>query len=291
MAETVEQISQPWEKQVPYLTDIYGQAQDFFGNRSQYYPGQTYLELNELQQAGLDNQLNYGTGGTMNDILGHQTGTYHSMLNAPDVANNPYIAGVADVMQTRLNRNMNENVLPNIQGNFNMVGQYGGDRSDVFRQAAGRDTQEAYAQGLAGLYGDAYKTGLDQQARGMALTPQVQAAGFVPSQTQSQVGSALQQEAYRPLQEDIARYNYNQQSPWNDLTQYVAAVGGIPISQGYSRETDQQSNPWGSALAGGLLGYANNSGINKAFGSDFSPWTTGIGGALLGGLGSSGGLF
>lgn len=282
MGETVTQKTEPWSGQQSYLKDIYRQAQGNYNNRSTYFPGQTWLPLNDVQQQAMQDQMAYATGDPMRQMIGGSQASLQSMFNAPDVANNQYIGGVADVLTDRLNRNMNENILPAVQGNFNMAGQYGGARQDAFRQQAGRDTQEALSQGLAGLYADAYDTGMSQQARGLQLAPTTAQMGFIPSQTQASIGDIMQQESYKPLEEDIARWNYEQQAPWTDLQRYVSSVGGNVGSQ-MTSNSEQSSNVLGNIIGGGMLGYGINSGFS---GSPFSNAGAGLLGGVLGGLGS-----
>ena len=281
MGESITQRTEPWSPQQSYLKDIYKKAQRNYNDGTQYYPDQTYLELNDLQKGSLQDKLDYGTN-TMPQMFDQTYNTLGQMYNAPDVANNPYISGVADVMTDRLNRNMTENVMPGIQGNFNQVGQYGGGRQDVMRQQAGRDTQEALSQGLAGLYSDAYGQGLGQQAKGMAVAPQVAQMGLMGSGIQGQVGDTLQSESYKPLQEDIARWNFEQQAPWSDLSQYTANVQGN-VGSSLTGESSNSGSTLSNMVGGGLLGAGLGDFANKQFKTDIPSWVSG-------GLGAIGGL-
>lgn len=72
----------------------------------------------------------------------------------PDVINSymsPYMSDVTDQIATLGNRNLTENLLPNISDQFVKAGQFGGSREGTFANRALRDTQEAIsnAQGTA----------------------------------------------------------------------------------------------------------------------------------------------
>lgn len=270
--------SEPWGPQQPYLTKGYAKAVTRLNDRSEYYPKHTWVGMNDVQKGALKSQLNYGTN-VLPKIVKNTRSALSSMLNAPDIANNPYIGGVADVMTKRLNRNLSENIMPTIQGNFNAAGQYGGGREDVMRQVAGRDTQEALSQGLAGLYADAYGQGLGQQAKGVVVSPQVASLGLQPSQIAYQVGDALRQEKYLPLQEDIARWNYKQTAPWDDLARYISAISGN-VGQNVSSTQSQPINTFGNVLGGAMLGSGLQSALPASLTSGVPSWL----GAGLGGL-------
>lgn len=94
---------------------------------------------------------------------------------------------------------------------------------------------------------------------------------FAPSQMLGQVGSAYEQIAAQPLQEDIMRYQYQQQLPYQQLAGYTSSIYGAPFS---SAVQQSQSNPFLGALGGAAIG-----------GQLFGPIGA-IGGGLLGAFGS-----
>jgi hypothetical protein len=141
--------------------------------------------------------------------------------------------------------------------------------------------------------------GLQQQAQlGQAAlaqaAPSIYGQQFLPSQALGQVG--MQQEAIAglPLQEQMARFQFGQQLPYQQLQGYLSSVYGSPMGS-YGTQTTQQplyqnrtTGALGGALAGGLGGYA----LGQAFpslagtlGSSYAaPAIGAIGGGLLGGF-------
>jgi hypothetical protein len=123
------------------------------------------------------------------------------------------------------------------------------------------------------------------QAALAQAAPSIYGQQFLPSQALSQVGAQQEAIAAQPLQEQMARYQFEQQLPYQQLQGYLSSVYGSPMG-GYGTQTTQQpmyqnrtTNALTGAVAGGALGY----GLNKAFDLG-SPYLSAGGGAVVGGL-------
>lgn len=190
-------------------------------------------------------------------------------------------------------------------------------------QRAGIAQQAGIAGQLAGLSGQDIQTRLLgaqglQQAQQAALGTQLQAAGgvgtgqyqeltrqlgaaqaapqiygqqFIPSQTLAQVGAQREAIAAQPLQEQMARFGFQQRLPYEQLSGYLSSVYGSPLgSYGTPAPQPQFSGnrtvgALGGALAGGLGGYALGQAFpSLGFGGGYGlPALGAIGGGLLGG--------
>jgi len=99
------------------------------------------------------------------------------------------------------------------------------------------------------------------------------------------VGAQQEAIAAQPLQEQLARYQFQQQLPYQQLQGYLSSVYGTPL--GSYGTTVQQAPTYqnrsagilGGALTGGLGGYA----LGQAFPAIGAGFGT-AGGAALGGL-------
>jgi len=251
---TSTQTSAPWAELQPHLKNIFGRAEGLAGQPQQFFPGQTYAGLNPYQQQGMQSQLGYAGGG-LADQVGAAQQAQLGALQAPDVANNPYIGGVADTITDRLNRNFSENLMPGIQGGATMAGQSGGSRQGVAEGIAARGTQEALGSSLNQLYGDAYGRGLQAQSAAMGMAPQMAQLGMMPGQVQQQVGGQMRAEDQMGIDEAVARHDFEQQEPWQRLGQYNALLGG---GQGYGSTTSTTTQPsqglFGNLLGAGMMG-------------------------------------
>ena len=84
---TTVQQADPWSGLQPYLSYGFGQAQNLYQNPSQYYPGQTYLPMNEFTQGGVYEQL--GNVDELRNLSGAAQGGVDTLLGAGDIYNNP----------------------------------------------------------------------------------------------------------------------------------------------------------------------------------------------------------
>ncbi len=278
---TTVQKADPWEGIQPNIKDIVGRAESLSNQARTFYPGPTYVERDPWEDLGAQSAMTYGTTMLPSQI-GDVMATNRFMLGAPDVANNPYVGAQADVIQDRLSRQFNEQLLPGIQEGAIKAGQLGGTRQGVAEGIAARGVSEAAGQALANLYGDAYETGLKSQISGMAFAPQTMNLGFMPSQAMSQYGGYQRGEREMALAEDMARHDFQQQEPWDRLGMYNTFVQGLPWSTSSTSTGNfpgQSYSGLGNALGGGMLGYGLMTG-------------TGMLGGMLpaGGLGGMAGL-
>jgi hypothetical protein len=152
-------------------------------------------------------------------------------------------------------------------------------------QQAALGTQLQAAGGLA----TTQSQDLARQLAAASAAPQIYSQQFLPSQTLAQVGAQQEAIAAQPLQEQLARYQFGQQLPYQQLQGFLSSVYGTPLG-GYGTTTqnaptyqNRGAGILGGALTGGLGGYALNQAFN--LGSPILAPTLGaIGGGLLGGF-------
>jgi hypothetical protein len=112
----------------------------------------------------------------------------------------------------------------------------------------------------------------------------------LPSQQLGQIGAAREQIAAQPLQEQMARFQFGQQLPYQQLSGYLSSVYGSPMGSfgTQTQSTSMPSNPIINTAAGAGLGYlggqALGSFINNTPFSLTSPSGYGVAGGALGGL-------
>jgi hypothetical protein len=143
----------------------------------------------------------------------------------------------------------------------------------------------------AGGVGTGQYQELSRQLAASQAAPQIYAQQFLPSQTLAQVGAQREAIAAQPLQERMARYAFEQQLPYQQLSGYLSSVYGSPLGSFGTPAAQPQFagnrtvGALGGALAGGLGGYALGQAFpNLGFGGGFGlPALGAIGGGLLGG--------
>ena len=290
---------------LPYLTQGLERAQSLFltGQQPEFFPGQTYVspsaatteaiaqqEAIARQQSPVLQQAQQAYQASLGQVGQTAAGGF---LNA-----NPYQQAMMEAATRPLTQQFSQAVLPGISSLYSRSGRLG---SGAMERALGTAT-EAYGRSLgditANIAGSQY-----QQERAMqqqAQLAQAQLAGaapsfygqqFLPSQTLAQVGAQQEAIAAQPLQEQLARYQFGQQLPYQQLQGYLSSVYGTPLGS-YGTQTtnaptyqNRSAGILGGGLAGGLGGYA----LGQAFPAIGGTYGA-LGGAALGGL-LGGGFF
>jgi hypothetical protein len=119
------------------------------------------------------------------------------------------------------------------------------------------------------------------------MAPQIYGQQFLPSQQLAQIGAAREAISALPLQEQMARFQFGQQAPAQQLQSFLSSVYGTPMAQSQYAPTPQtQTNRAANVLGLGALGGGIGSmigGQSGAFGYTTPQLTAG--GAFLGALG------
>jgi hypothetical protein len=286
----------------PYLEQGLSTARNLFlgGFQPQLFPGQMYVSPSEQTLTGLQQQEQLASQA--NPMLQQAQQAYGSSLGqigqtaAGGFLNaNPFQQQMMDAATRPLQQQFSNQILPGIASLYSKSGRLG---SGAMESALGQAT-EAYTRGLGDVTGSLAgqqfqaERGLQQQAQlGQAAlaaqAPQMYAQQFLPSQTLMDVGAQREAIASQPLQEQMQRFSYSQQLPYQQLAGFLSSVYGSPMA-GYGSQTSTQNMPTnttagvlGGAGLGGLLGYGLSKAAPQAFGFG-GGYGAPIAGALAGG--------
>jgi len=290
---------------LPYLTQGLERAQSLFltGQQPEFFSGQTYVspsaattesiaqqEAIARQQSPVLQQAQQAYQASLGQVGQTAAGGF---LNA-----NPYQQAMMEAATRPLTQQFSQAVLPGISSLYSRSGRLG---SGAMERALGTAT-EAYGRSLgditSNIAGTQYQQerGLQQQAQLAqsqlaGLAPQFYSQQFLPSQTLAQVGAQQEAIAAQPLQEQLARYQFGQQLPYQQLQGYLSSVYGTPLGS-YGTQTtnaptyqNRSAGVLGGAIAGGLGGYALGQipGVSGFFGNQYAaPALGALGGGLLG---------
>lgn len=170
-----------------------------------------------------------------------------------------YTSGVTDRIAELGNRNLLENILPNVNDTFIRSGQFGSSRNADFTQRAIRDTQNEIqgnqAIALQKAYESAmgnYQKGQDQKinaAAGQAeLGMNTQKAGLADAAALENIGRT--QRGMDQANLDLAKSDFDAQRDWNknQIGFFSNIVRGLPSAGGTSTET-KTAAPTGNPLS------------------------------------------
>jgi len=283
----------------PYLETGLKEAQKLFltGPQPTFFPGQTYVSPSEQTLTALSQQEQIARAGSPTLEAAQQAymsslGQVGQTASGAFLGGSPYRDQMIAAATRPLTQQFGQQVLPGIAAGFSSAGRYG---SGAMERALGT-AAESYGRALGDvsstIAGQDYarERGLQQQAQ-LSQAALAQAApsffqmGFLPSQSLAQVGAAREAIARQPLQEQMQRFQFQQQLPYQQLQGYLGSIYGTPMGSSQFQPIPQaQTNQFGQALGGGLLGYMA--------GSAFPGQTFGIPNQFLGaGFGALGGYF
>ena len=290
---------------LPYLTQGLQRAQSLFltGKQPEFFPGQTYVSPSAATTESIAQQE--AIARQQSPVLQQAQQAYQTSLGqvgqtaAGGFLNaNPYQQAMMEAATRPLTQQFSQSVLPGISSLYSRSGRLG---SGAMERALGTAT-EAYGRSLgditSNIAGTQYQQerGLQQQAQLQqaqlaGLAPQFYGQQFLPSQTLAQVGAQQEAISAQPLQEQLARYQFGQQLPYQQLQGYLSSVYGTPLGS-YGTQTtnaptyqNRGAGILGGGIAGGLGGYA----LGQAFPAIGGTYGA-LGGAALGGL-LGGGFF
>jgi uncharacterized protein YjbJ (UPF0337 family) len=297
--QTTTQTSSIDPALLPYLTTGLERAENLFltGPQPTFFPGQTYVSPSSQTLTALQQQEDLAR--RQSPLLQQSQQAFTSALNQVGqtaaggfLNSNPYQQQMMQAATRPLEQQFSQSVLPGISSLYSKSGRLG---SGSMEQALGTAT-EGFGRALgditSNIAGTQYQAerSLQQQAQlaqaALAQSaPAIYGQQFLPSQTLAEIGAQREAIASLPLQEQMARFSFGQQLPYQQLQGYLSSVYGSPMG-GFGSQTTQTpmstnraTGVLGGALAGGMAGY----GLNRAF--DFgSPYLSAGVGAGIGGL-------
>jgi hypothetical protein len=263
----------------PYLTYGLNEAQRLYqGGGPQYYGGQTYVSPSTSTQTGI--QALEARASQGNPLLGSAQQQLQGTISGDYLGGNPFFQGAfkpaAQAAETQFKQTLGD-----ISSKASLAGRYGsGAMGQLQDRAAG-----AFGQTLANTAGTlAYQNYADERARQQAATmaaPAMAGADYQDIQQMLQAGQMREGYTGAQQQADIAKFNFLQNQPQQNLSNYLSMVYGNPMGRVTNQQTSGPSglqNLLGLAAVGGGL-YKNlggSQGIGNLWDSA-SNWLSGGG--------------
>lgn len=240
----------------------------------QYYPGTTYSPETAAQASSITGQENLGLNGS--PVTGAATGSALNILNPSFLTSNPGNAAYQDIinggagMQAAIQR-----ATPGLLDTFT-AGNHLNSPSAAYAVSRGIGDAAANAElGAASGLSSNYNTAAGQQNTAGLIAPSTQGMAYTDLSNAFNAGTAQQTLGQNIINDQLARYNYNQTLPYNLSDWFNSIMGGQPGG------TSALSTPYykPSQLTGALGGAASGAALGSAAG----PYGT-AGGAIVGGL-------
>jgi hypothetical protein len=249
------------------------------GGGPQYYGGQTYVAPSTTTQTGL--QALEARASLGNPLLQSAQNQLQNTVSGGFLGGNPFFQG-AFQPAARAAETQFKTTLGDIASKSSLAGRYGsGAMGSLQDRATGQ-----FGQQLANTAGQlAYQNYADERNRQQQATmaaPQMAGADYQDIQQMLQAGQLREGYQGQQMQSDIAKFNFLQNQPQQNLQNYLSLVYGNPLGRVASsttsgtQDTSMLQNVLGLAAVGGGL-YKNlggSTGISNLWNSG-TNWLSG----------------
>lgn len=210
----------------PYVEYGLGEAKKLYQTKGPgYYPGQTYVSPSQATQQALQATQTRALAGS--PLLTSAQQQQQDVISGNYLQNNPYfnaaMGGAAQAAQQNY-----YDAVSKAQSDASRAGRYGSNVSaDIQNRAA-----NTMANTLANKYGElAYTNYAAERARQEAAAtnaPTMAQADYFDLAQLANVGKTQEQYSQEALQDQINRYNYEANLPYQKLSQYAGLIYGAP---------------------------------------------------------------
>lgn len=265
----------------PFLSYGLGEAQRLYqAGGPKYYPGQTYVAPSQTTQTGLQALEQRAMQGS--PLVGQAQQQLQGTIGGQYLSGNPFFQG-AFAPAAQAATQQFQTAIGDIGSAASKAGRYGsGAMGTLQDRAAGQ-----LAQQLTNTAGQlAYQNYADERARQQAATmaaPAMAQADYQDIQNLLAAGQAREGYTGQQLQSDIARFNFQQNAPQQNLATFLSSVYGNPMAtlksqtQSGTSDTSTLQNVLGTAATlGGLYkNLGGSQGISNLWNSG-SNWLSGF---------------
>jgi hypothetical protein len=265
----------------PFLSYGLSEAQRLYQTGGpQYYPGQTYVGPSETTQTGLQALEQRARMG--NPLLGAAQQQIQGTIGGQYLGGNPFFQGAfapaAQAATTQF-----KTAIGDIGSAASKAGRYGSGAMGALEDRASNQL----AQQLSNTAGQlAYQNYANERARQQAATmaaPALSQADYQDIQNLLAAGQAREGYTGQQTAADIARFNFQQNAPQQNLSTFLSSVYGNPMANlrsqspsGYADTSTLQNVLGTTATFGGLYknlgGSTGISNITNSIGNWLNPY-------------------
>jgi hypothetical protein len=228
----------------PYVTYGLNEAVDLYKSGvPNYYPGQTFISPSEQTQAGLQAQQTRALQG--NPLLPAAQQQQQSVIGGQYLANNPFfnqaLQGAGQAATSQYFDAINQ-----AQSGASQAGRYGSGAQENLFNRAGTTLANTLANTAGNLAYQNYGAERGRQEAAAMNAPQLAMADYADIAQLRDVGQTAEDYQQAALQGDIARFDFEQNLPYQKLSNLLGAVYGAP--QGSVVQSSQQGSAGGKIV-------------------------------------------
>jgi hypothetical protein len=263
----------------PYLSYGLSEAQkQYQAGGPQYYGGQTFVSPSETTQTGLQALEQRASRGS--PLTGAAQGQLQNTIQGGYLQGNPFFQGAFQpAAQAAESKFLTS--LGNIGSAASKAGRYGSGAMNTMQQGASGQFAKTLADTAGALAYENYAAERGRQQAATMAAPQMAQADYGDIQNMLKAGQLREGYTGAQQQADINKFNFQQNQPQVNLTNYLSGVYGNPLGRMQQSAGGGQAGP--SGFQNLLGGAATAAGIYKTLGgtqglSNIGNWLTGGGG-------------
>lgn len=228
----------------PYVQYGLNEAVDLYKSGvPNYYPGQTYISPSQQTQAALQAQQTRALQG--NPLLPAAQQQQQSVIGGQYLANNPFfnqaLQGAGQAATAQYFDAINQ-----AQSGASQAGRYGSGAQENLFNRAGTTLANTLANTAGNLAYQNYGAERGRQEAAAAGAPQLAMADYGDIAQLANVGQTAEDYQQAALQGDIARFDFEQNLPYQKLSNLLGAVYGAPA--GSVVQSSQQGSSGGKIV-------------------------------------------
>jgi hypothetical protein len=210
----------------PYVQYGLNEAVDLYKTGvPNYYPGQTFISPSQQTQAALQAQQTRALQG--NPLLPAAQQQQQSVIGGQYLANNPFfnqaLAGAGQAATAQYFDAINQ-----AQSGASQAGRFGSGAQENLFNRAGTTLANSLANTAGNLAYQNYGAERGRQEQAAAGAPQLAMADYGDIAQLANVGQTAEDYQQAALQGDIARFDFEQNLPYQKLSNLLGAVYGAP---------------------------------------------------------------
>jgi hypothetical protein len=236
----------------PYLElGLRAAEQQFLQTQPQFFPGQTYVSPSQqtLDALAAQEQIARTAPGTLQaaqESYMRGLGGLSATAQGAFLTGNPFQLSAIEAATRPIMQQYQEQTLPGIASGFSAAGRYGSGAMERAQGRAAEATGRAIGDVASNIAYSGYEAernrqqqALTQQINAAQMAPQIYGQQFLPSQQLAQIGAAREAISAQPLQEQMARFQFAQQAPVQQLQSFLSSVYGTPMAGSQYAPTPQ----------------------------------------------------
>ncbi|MCK5602531.1 hypothetical protein KAR91_11695 [Candidatus Pacearchaeota archaeon] len=292
---TTTQKADPWEAIQPYMKDVYARGADWLGQEGpSFFPGSMVAGFAPESEEAMGGMTDFSRGAPAvpqmgQDLLAQGGGEVSRLLGGDYLNKNPYLDQMFADASGAVGEQFRDIVQPGITSRFGLSGRSGSGLESAAHGRSERQLADTLGSMASSIYGGDYARERQNMMSALPMASSFMGAerGELDAQRRdalsnlglmSAVGGQREGKTQAQINEDINRWNYEENLPMQKLLQFNNLLSG---GMNFGTTTSQQTQPLSSNPAMGALGGAmGGASIGNLLGMTNPLFA--IGGGLLG---------